>query len=285
VALPPGGVVHVPGRGEFFLRDSGGEGSPVLLLHGWMFSADLNWWRAYGALEQAGYRVLALDHRGHGRGLRTHTPFRLSDCADDAAALLRHVGVSEALVVGYSMGGAIAQLMARDHRDVVAGLVLGATSSHWTGARQRVLWRGLALVRLALGLAPDGAWRRGLRIAGFPDSATTTWITAELTRGSASDLAEAGRELGRFDSRGWLGAVTVPAAVIVTTKDAGVPPAHQRELAALLRAERFEVRGDHSAVTSRAKEFNAVLLSALEAAAPPGPRSGAPAPAPASARP
>ena len=184
VTLPPGRVVHVPGRGEFFLRDSGGDGVPVLLLHGWMFSADLNWFRAYGALERAGYRVLAVDHRGHGRGLRTHAPFRLSDCADDAAALLEHLETGPALVVGYSMGGAIAQLMARDHPELVLGLVLGATTSHWTDARQRIVWGGLAVVRFTLGLAPDIAWRRGLRLAGFPDSATTTWITSELTRGS-----------------------------------------------------------------------------------------------------
>ena len=39
----PGRIVHVPGRGEFFLRDSGGDGPALLLLHGWMVSADLNW--------------------------------------------------------------------------------------------------------------------------------------------------------------------------------------------------------------------------------------------------
>jgi 3-oxoadipate enol-lactonase len=257
--------VHVPGRGEFFLRDSGGDGPPVLLLHGWMFSADLNWWRAYGPLQAALYRVLALDHRGHGRGLRTHVPFRLADCAGDAAALLRHLGVDGVLAVGYSMGGAIAQLLARDHPDLLSGLVLGATSAHWTDARQKVLWRSLAVVRLTLGLAPDGAWRRGLRLAGFPDSATTTWITAELTRGSSTDLAEAGRELSRFDSRDWLGSLEIPAAVIVTTQDTGVPPSHQRELAQRLDATELPVRGDHSAVTSVAGEFNRALAKALSA--------------------
>jgi 3-oxoadipate enol-lactonase len=260
--------VHVPGRGEFFLRDSGGDGAPVLLLHGWMFSADLNWFRAYGALEKAGYRVLAVDHRGHGRGLRTHAPFRLSDCAADAAALLEHLETGPALVVGYSMGGAIAQLMARDHPELVLGIVLGATTSHWTDARQRIVWGGLALVRFTLGLAPDAAWRRGLRLAGFPDSAVTTWITSELTRGSSADMAEAGREMSRYDSRGWLGDLTVPSAVIVTTKDTAVPPAHQRELADLLGAERFEVRGDHGVVTAGARHFNAVLLKALRALDP-----------------
>src|SRR3954451_9036860 len=97
VALPTGCVVHVPGRGEFFLRDSGGDGPPILLLHGWMFSADLNWRRTYQPLVDAGYRVLAMDLRAHGRGLRTPAPFRLADCAADAAELLEVVDASPAI--------------------------------------------------------------------------------------------------------------------------------------------------------------------------------------------
>src|SRR5437899_12152565 len=96
----PARTVRVEGRGEFFLRDSGGKGTPVMLLHGWMASADLNWWGAYGDLVSAGYRVLAIDHRGHGRGLRPLTPFRMADCADDAAAVLRSLEATPALAVG-----------------------------------------------------------------------------------------------------------------------------------------------------------------------------------------
>jgi len=264
VALPPGHIIHVPGCGEFFLRDSGGDGPPVLLLHGWMFSADLNFWRNYGALEDAGYRVLAMDHRGHGRGLRTHAQFRLTECAADAAALLDEVDASPALVVGYSMGGPIGQLMARDHPDSISGLVLCASSSHWSDFRQKLLWRSLAGVRLVLGLAPDFAWRRGLRVLGFPDSPVTTWTTSELTRGSAVDLAEAGRELSNYDSRDWLGELDLPTAVIVTLRDNGVPSSHQYELADLLDAEVFELDADHGAAISSAPGFNAALLQALE---------------------
>ncbi len=264
MALPPGHIIHVPGCGEFFLRDSGGDGPPVLLLHGWMFSADLNFWRNYGALEDAGYRVLAMDHRGHGRGLRTHAQFRLTECAADAAALLDEVDASPALVVGYSMGGPIGQLMARDHPDSISGLVLCASSSHWSDFRQKLLWRSLAGVRLVLGLAPDFAWRRGLRFLGFPDSPVTTWTTSELTRGSAVDLAEAGRELSNYDSRDWLGELDLPTAVIVTLRDNGVPSSHQYELADLLDAEVFELDADHGAAISSAPGFNAALLQALE---------------------
>ena len=96
--LPPARTVVVEGRGEFFLRDTdptaaAGDDRPVVvLLHGWLVTADLNWHTAYGPLSEAGYRVLALDHRGHGRGLRPLVPFRLADCAADVAALLRTLG-------------------------------------------------------------------------------------------------------------------------------------------------------------------------------------------------
>ena len=70
IELPPARTVLAPGRGELFIRDTGGEGPAVMLLHGWMATADLNWWGAYGPLAEAGYRVLAIDHRGHGRGMR-----------------------------------------------------------------------------------------------------------------------------------------------------------------------------------------------------------------------
>jgi pimeloyl-ACP methyl ester carboxylesterase len=264
VALPPGCVVHVPGRGELFVRDSGGEGPPLLLLHGWTLSADLNWFRAYGPLVEAGYRVLALDHRGHGRGLRSAEAFTLRACADDAAALLEHLEVEPALVCGYSMGGPIAKLLARHHPERVSALVLCATANDWSDPRMKAFWRVMGGLRLLLGVAPNAAWRRGLQAAGFPDSPVTGWIVAELSRGSARAIAEAGRELGRFDSREWAASLDFPAAVIVTTKDTGVPPDKQRALAVSLRAPMFEVDGDHAAVIARYEEFNVQLLRALE---------------------
>ena len=86
-------------------------------------------------------------------------------------------------------------------------------------------------------------------------------------------MAEAGRELGRYDSRPWLAELTPSAAVIVTSGDTAVPAYKQRELAERLDAPTYDAPGDHGAVVSEAKDFNARLLEALE-------RVGAPAPAP-----
>jgi 3-oxoadipate enol-lactonase len=259
--------VTAPGRGELFLRDTGEDPArpTVLLLHGWIASADTNWCGAYGDLRQAGYRVLAIDHRGHGRGMRPLEPFRLTDCAADAAAALRQLGVAPAIVVGYSMGGAVAQLMARDHPDVVGGLVLSGTAQHWQDPQTRRYWRVMWLLGLMLSLAPVHTWRWGFRRAGLPESPETAWLLSELTRGSARDLAEAGRELGRFDSRPWLSLLDVPTAVVLTSRDDAIPPRKQKQLADALGAPVFEAPILHLEVASRPDRYNPVLLEAIAA--------------------
>jgi 3-oxoadipate enol-lactonase len=267
VVMPPARTLSVPGHGELFFRDSGGDGPAVMLLHGWTASADLNWWGAYDDLIGAGYRVLAIDHRGHGRGLRAKARFRLTDCAADAAALLRALDLAPAIVVGYSMGGTIAQLMARDHRDTVEGIVLSGTAQHFSERETAKLWKWMGFVQLSLSLAPRGSWSALFRRAHLRPTAATAWFQSELTRSSARDLAEAGRELGRFDSRPWLGSIEVPAASVITARDSAVSPQKQRELAAAARATVFEVPLDHLQLTDRADEYNPALLRALEAVA------------------
>ena len=235
----------------------------VLLLHGWLASADINWLLCYQPLIDAGYRVLALDHRGHGRGLRSLRPFRLVECAADAAAVHEAVGAGPALAVGYSMGGPVAQLLARQHPHLVRGLVLCATAREWGGPEFERLWRMMGLVRLVVGISPFGFWTTLLRVSGIPDDDRAAWLVAELGRGTPAALAEAGRELGRFDSRGWLGELRVPAAVVVTALDRSVPPSKQRALAEQLGAATFEVAGDHMVVAEAGSPFNAGLLGAL----------------------
>lgn len=269
--MPPARTVRVPGRGEMFIRDTGGEGPAVMLLHGWMATADLNWCGAYVALTDAGYRVTAIDHRGHGRGLRPLGRFRLADCAGDAAAVLRQLELAPALVVGYSMGGAIAQLVARDHPDVVAGLVLSGTAQHWQDPRTRRVWKAMGVMGLTISLAPRASWRLGFRRVGLPENERTAWLQAEMMRHSASDLAEAGRELGRFDSRPWLGSVKVPTAVVLTTRDEAVSPHKQLDLAQACGAQLFEAPIRHLEIVNAADRYNPALLAALQAVRQAGP--------------
>jgi len=168
-------------------------------------------------------------------------------------------------VVGYSMGGAIAQLVARDHPDVVAGLVLSGTAQHWQDPQTRRVWRAMGAMGLSLSLFPRATWRAGFRRVGIPENERTAWLQSEMMRHSASDLAEAGRELGRFDSRPWLGGVQAPVAVVITTRDEAVSPRKQSELAAAASAAVFEAPIRHMEIVTQAGDYNPALLAALQA--------------------
>jgi 3-oxoadipate enol-lactonase len=262
----------VPDRGEFFLRDSDPTSSApvVFMLHGWVASADLNFGGLYEDVIAAGYRVIAIDHRGHGRGMRPLVPFRLVDCAADAAAVIRTLELGPVIVYGYSMGGAIAQLVARDHPDVVAGLVVSGTAQHWQEEELRRAWRAMPFVGLGLSVAPGSGWRVALKRAGFRPGPKMAWVHSEMKRHNARDIAEAGRELGRFDSRPWLAPLPFPTAVVLTNQDDAVPPVKQRQLAAALHATVFEAPVRHLEVAAMAGEqsaqrYNPVLIEALDA--------------------
>lgn len=269
--LPPGRVVDVPGRGEVFVREAGGPHGPtVLLLHGWTVSADVNWFGVYDTAAAFG-RMLALDHRGHGRGLRSDEPFSLEAAADDAAALIRHLGAGPVVAVGFSMGGPIAMLLWRRHPELVAGLVLQATALEWQASRyERTLWRFMGLLEMSLRFgSPDGLVERLLRdaIEECPDIAPLRgWLKGELRRGDPADLAGAGRALGLYDARPFAGLVDVPTAVVVTTRDRLVRPRKQRALAAAVpRAHVLELRADHDAPLMNREEFRRVTEQAVHA--------------------
>lgn len=270
--LPPGRFLELPRRGTTFVRDlPGPTGAPtVVLLHGLGASADLNWFPSFWPLARH-FRVVAIDHRGHGRGIRSVKPFRLSDCADDVAVMADVLGIDRFVPVGYSMGGPVAQLIWKRHRDRVDGLVLCATSRNFRGrpAEQAMfaLLPGLSLVARA---TPPITRRRVTErfLAAPVDSPPLRqWAMAELRRNDPARLMEATAALGRFSSRDWIGGVDVPTAVVVTTEDGLVPVNRQLKLAdAIPHARVIRVRGDHSVCVSQPRVFVPALVEACRTA-------------------
>jgi 3-oxoadipate enol-lactonase len=271
--LPPGQVINLPGRGEVFVRDSGGTAADpaVLLLHGWTASADLNFFPVYAELAKS-YRVIALDLRGHGRGMRSTEPFSLEDCADDAAALLDQLGAEHVIAVGYSMGGPVGLLLARRHPGTVGALVMQATALEWRRtARERMIWRLLSVLELSLRLGSGAGFvERALRqaIEEAPElDVYRPWLAAEFRRGLARELADAGRALSRYDAQPWAGQLGLPAAMLITTRDRLVRPSKQRELAEVLHARVIEIDADHDLPLVKGDEYARLTKLAVDTAA------------------
>jgi 3-oxoadipate enol-lactonase len=192
--------------------------------------------------------------------------FRLEDCAADAAQLVRQLGAGPVTVVGYSMGGAIAQLVARDHPDVADSVVLCATALHWSSARDRAAWFGMRAFQWILRMFSHRVWRGLLRRAGRPNPSRDAWMLSEFSRGSADDIAEAGRELGRFDSRSWVGSLPQPVSVLITTEDQLIPKERQFEIAAHIPGSAtYAVAGDHDGtILEDGPIFDAIVKAVAE---------------------
>ncbi|MBV9411432.1 MAG: alpha/beta fold hydrolase [Acidimicrobiia bacterium] len=270
--VPQGREIELSGRGRTFVRElEGPPGAPtVVLLHGLGATAGLNWFASFKPLSTH-YRVVALDHRGHGRGIRT-ARFRLADCADDVAAVADVLGVERFIAVGYSMGGPIAQLTWWRHRDRVPGLVLCATSRNFRGGvADRVRFAGLGL--LGLGLAVPGiatgsgrGWHAGVSLlADRMPKSLRGWALTELSGDDPRSVLQAAEALGRFSSHKWIDNMNVPVGVVATAQDELVPIRRQLKMArSIPSAVLHPVEGDHMVVARSPGSFVPALMEACD---------------------
>ena len=267
MALPPGRLIDIPDRGQTFIREvQGPDNAPTLiLLHGWTATADLNWFTCFEELGKH-FNVVALDHRGHGQGIRSRSSFRLEDCADDVVALADTLGINTFIPVGYSMGGTIAQLIWKQHEHRVNGLVLCSTAPIFAKSREeRLGFLGLT------GLAT---------IARFTPTQTVDWITEqvylqrkaegldqwaieEMSGHDWRQILEPGKEIGSFNSLKCLSEVDVPTSVVITTQDQVIPPERQQRLLDLLKdVDVHLVDGGHNAIYAEQRTYVPKLVAA-----------------------
>lgn len=185
-------------------------GLPVLLIHGFASTAVVNWvhpgWLK--TLGDAGYRVIGIDNRGHGASDRPHDAdaYYPSLMAADAAALLTHLGIDRAHVMGYSMGARISAFMAMEHPHRLRSLVLGGLG---IGLCDGVGdWDPIADALLAPSLA-DVTHERGRMFRAF----------AEQTRSDRFALAACIQTSRVLVERADIARVDLPTLIAVGTKD------------------------------------------------------------------
>lgn len=278
VTLPEAELVELGDRGVAFACDIAGphpDAPTLLLVHGLGATAMLNWAPAFKSLS-ARYRVVALDLRGHGRSAAPDRRFRLSDCADDVAAAARSLGLERVVLVGYSMGSQVAQLVWRRHPELLSGLVLCAASRNFKGkAGERVLFTALPAVIGAVQLmlpAPPATVRAQVeafdRDPGPAVRRLPGWAWEEFRRTRPSAMLGALSAIGSFSSHEWVGDIDVPTAVVVMMRDRGVPPSRQIKLAqSIPGATIHPVDAGHAACMFGSQRFVPVLVEACDSVA------------------
>ena len=230
-----------------------GEGEPIVLVHGFASNAQVNWvypgWVA--TLTKAGRRVLALDNRGHGASSKLYDPaaYHSAIMAEDVRALLDHLGLGSADVMGYSMGARIAAFLALAHPARLRKAVLGGLGSHLidgVGLPESIA-EALEASSLADVRDPQGRVFRAF---------------AEQTRSDLSALAACIRGSRQTLSREQVASIDIPVLVAVGTKDTVAGSAH--ELAALLPSGRaLDISGRDHMLAVGDKVFKQAVLAFL----------------------
>ncbi|KQY14574.1 alpha/beta fold hydrolase [Rhizobium sp. Root482] len=233
---PPFSSFSHEGLSIAYFDEGDRAGDPILLIHGFASSARVNWvapgW--VKTLGEAGYRVIALDNRGHGASDKPHDPavYHPPAMAGDAAALLDHLGIARTHVMGYSMGARVSAFLALGHPQRVRSLILGGLGIGMvTGVGD---WDPIAEALTAPSLDMV-THERGRMFRAF----------AEQTRSDRKALAaciSTSRDLLSADE---VGRIAVPTLIAVGTKDDIAGSA--QELAALMpHATALDIPGrDH----------------------------------------
>lgn len=252
---------------EFLVRQVGDPLKPdVVLIHG-LGGASLTEWHEIGPLLTDDFHLTIVENRNHGLSPRVTSRYRVEDTADDVAIVMSQAGVDRAHVVGYSMGGTVAQALAHRHPDRVDRLALIATVaahppihkwSRMTGAVvvrawERVTGTGTPEVRSAYLL---------LRRAVSRDHANFLWD--ESHRRDPDGGAAAAMAMLRFDSRSWLSELDNPTLVMIPNRDLVLSPRWQRDLASRLSNATVEtVEGAYHEVVWTHSELIADRLRAF----------------------
>jgi pimeloyl-ACP methyl ester carboxylesterase len=230
-----------------------GEGETVVLVHGFASNKETNWvhpsWT--GTLTRAAYRVVALDNRGHGASSKLYDPaaYDSASMAGDVRALLDHLDIARADVIGYSMGARISAFLAVDHPGRVRSLILG----------------GLG-IRLVEGVGLPESIADALEARSLADVTDPTGRTfrafAEQTKADLKALAACIRGSRQTLSRQQVTAIKPPVLVAVGSKDAVAGSG--AELAALIPSARFlDIPGRDHMLAVGDKVFKAGVLDFL----------------------
>jgi len=202
---------------------------------------DFRIWDGVVRILKPEFRLVRYDKRGHGLSEAPPAPYTMDEHVEDLAGLLEHLGVEDAIIVGLSVGGIIAQALAARHPDLTHAIVLCDTA-HKIGTAD--LWNG----RIA---AVDSEG-----IAAIADGILERWFSARFRAEHPVELAGYRNMLTRTPPSGYAGTcaairdtdltettrqLALPSLCIVGDEDGATPPDLVRSLADLLPDSRYEV--------------------------------------------
>ncbi len=203
--------------------------------------SDFRIWNSVAAQLESRFRIVRYDKRGHGLSDAPPAPYQMTDHVGDLAALLDQLGITNAAIVGLSVGGVIAQGLAALRPDLVKVLVLCdtahkiGTEETWNARIETVSTQGIAAIA-------DGVLERwftpGYRVSDNPDF---SGYTNMLVRTPVSGYVGTSAALRDADLTESTRALKLPVLLIAGDQDGSTPPDLVRSTADLIAGSRFEI--------------------------------------------
>ena len=213
---PKGNYAEVNGLNMYY--EVHGAGDPLVVLHGAYMTVDAMGEIVPGLAETR--QVIAVELQGHGRTADIDRPLRYEHLADDVAALLRHLGIEEADIFGYSLGGSVALQTAIRHPEIVRKMVLASSSYTSDGVHSEV-WATIGTITPELFVGTP-IFEEYTRLAPNPDDFPTL----------VDKLKQLDMEPFAWPSE-YIRAIEAPALLIIGDSD-GTRPEHAVEMFRLL---------------------------------------------------
>ncbi|MBI4496764.1 MAG: alpha/beta hydrolase [Chloroflexi bacterium] len=221
-----------------------GAGEPVLWIHG--FSGDHRGWAAQIPVFQDAYRCMVYDQRDSGRSATSRRDYTTADLAEDAVGLLDALDIPRATVVGFSMGGAVAQEFAINHPERVHGLVLVAT---YTAGDPRGSENLRAWARMRAVFTPE-QYHRAISpwVLTYREYLVPGLVEGFLQRALENPYRQSQEAYERqmeavlaHNAEDRLGRITAPCLVLVGDEDILAPLRFSRTLVSRIPRARLEV--------------------------------------------
>ncbi len=239
-------------------RLAGPAGAPVLVMSH-ALGTDLTIWDGVVDLLQDRFRILAYDHRGHGKSDVPTPPYAMGALIRDMERLMDHFALTDAVVIGASLGGLVAQGLAVKRLDLVRALVLSNTAAR-IGTPE--LWQTRIAEVRQTGLAPyaETAMQRILG-AGYLTNPALPYLRGLLTGTDIDGWAGCAAAIGGCDFYTTTAALRLPTLAIAGAHDGTTPPDLVRETAELIPGHRFALmRGvGHLPMVEKPAEYAALL--------------------------
>lgn len=202
---------------------------------------DFRIWNEISEALSGEYRILLYDKRGHGLSDAPPAPYAMKDHVEDLSALMDHVGIDRAVIVGLSVGGVIAQGLAALHPEKVRALVLCDTA-HKIGNDELWNTRIEMVTRDGIGAMADAIMERWFTPAyRSADNADFAGYTNMLTRTTVDGYAGTCAALRDADLTESTRALKLPVLCLVGDQDGATPPDLVRSTAELIEGARFEI--------------------------------------------